>query len=125
MTRPHATHARSALAKAGSQIRRAGTILIAAILLVVPIVLWAQFGDGDLRHAIAVAIIATLLCWCFIHRLDTRHAATAAPQRAAQQPAKARRLDHLRAARMVRPARDSGCPAASLEGRATRRRHPF
>ncbi len=129
MARSDTSPARRGLARTAACARLAGTIVIAAALLVVPIVLWAQFGDGDPRHAIAVAIIATLLCWCFIHRLDAGGAPDAVyAERDGHQdrsPAGEPRLDHDRPARAPRLARDVGCHAAGqLEGRAMRRRHP-
>ncbi|MEJ7825552.1 MAG: hypothetical protein WKF48_08990 [Solirubrobacteraceae bacterium] len=128
MERSDLSRVRRGLARAAARARLAGVMITAAALLVVPIVLWATFGDGQLQHAVAVAIIATLLCWYFIHRLDGGHASGVAP--AAQQShhdrsqAGARRLDPQRPARAPRLARDVGCAAAGqLEGRAVRRRH--
>lgn len=129
MARLHTPSARRGLAKTAARARLAGTILTAAALLVVPIVLWAQYGDGEPEHAIAVAIVATLLCWWFIHRLDAGHGDQAAPasRHGHHQPSSAggRKPDHHRPARSVRPGRDIGCTAAGQwEGHAARRRHP-
>ena len=121
--------ARRGLVRAAARARLAGTILTAAVLLVAPIVLWAQFGDGNVQHSIAVALVATLLCWCFIHRqeLSDGGGAEAAPVApglaAAPAPAAGCQATRCRSARTTRPSRDVGCNAGERSSeRLTRRR---
>ena len=42
--------------------------VMAALVLVVPIVLWAQFGDGDPLRTLEVTLGAAILCWAVAHR---------------------------------------------------------
>ncbi len=128
MARSDTSPARRGLERAAAGARLAGTILTAALLLVAPIVLWAQFGDGDVRHAIAVAIIATLLCWCYINRHEFGDPAEVAPATAGlvarPAPAIDRHATRGRSVAATRPSRDVGCHAGdrSSERRLARRR---
>jgi len=130
MPRSDPSPARRGLSRAAASARLAGTILTAAVLLVAPIVLWAQFGDGQVQHSIAVAIVATLMCWCFInrHEFGDGHAVQAVTPGLVARPAPPvdRHASRTRYGGAKRPSRDVGCNAGQRapERRLARRRHP-
>jgi len=115
---------------AAARARLAGTIITAAVLLVAPIFLWAQFGDGQIQHSIAVAVVATLLCWCFINRHEFRERPAVQPVSPGlvAAPRATQTVDnHARRTRSpapIRPSRDVGCNAGEplSERRPARRR---
>ena len=128
MTRSDSSPARHGLSRAAAHARLAGTIITAAVLLVAPIVLWATFGDGQVQHSIAVAILATLLCWCYVnrHELGDRPAVEpVAPELVARTaPAIDRHATRSRSVGATRPSRDVNCIAGehAFERPPSRRR---
>ncbi|MEA2191266.1 MAG: hypothetical protein QOI73_1387 [Solirubrobacteraceae bacterium] len=127
MARSDSSPPRRGLERAAAGARAAGAILTAAVLLVAPIVLWAQFGDGQVEHSVAVAILATLMCWCFVTRHEFREApavdALTPGLVARPAPAIDRHASRRRSVTATRPSRDVGCHAGGLrERRPSRRR---
>jgi hypothetical protein len=110
--------------------RLAAPILLAAALLIVPIVLWATFGDGTTQRSLEVALGAALLSWAVARRAEDRDAAAAPPEPRtparpiARTPTTTCDSEQRRAEPAKRPARNVGCHAAerSLEQRTPRRR---
>jgi len=107
-------------------------IVLASVVLLAPIVLWAQFGDGDPLHALGVAVGAAILCWSIARRAELRDeaaaetpASRARPSRHAASPL-VPRAGHRPVAGAARLSRDVCCSAAeqTLERRAVRRRQP-
>jgi hypothetical protein len=110
--------------------RLAAPILLAAALLIVPIMLWATLGDGTTQRSLEVALGAALLSWAVARRAEDRGAAAAPPEPRsparpiARTPTTTCDSEQRRAKPAKRPARNLGCHAAerSLEQRTPRRR---
>lgn len=110
--------------------RLAAPILLAAALLIVPIALWATFGDGTPQRSLEVALGAAVLSWAVARRAEERDAAAAPPEPRtagrpiARMPTTTCDSEQRRAEPAKRPARNLGCHAAerSLAQRSPRRR---
>ncbi len=59
----------------------AAQTLAASATLVVPIVLWKRFGDGNLLRTLAVTLGALLLCWVVLRLLTRRRRPPRTPAR--------------------------------------------
>ena len=87
--------------------------LLGSILLVVPIVLWATLGDGDLLRSAAVVVAAVLVSSAVVRQL-LRPLASMVP-RVDQRVAPIPRAQHACGAGLRRPARVAWMPARGRE----------